>query len=86
MHFYNIDPTLAQPQMVIVPDVADMFMPILTGFLVPRAEAASSIEVLMEQIPAMFGDTKETDAVLGSAIVAGTEALKVNKTFNRTFF
>jgi len=63
--------------MVIVPDVADMFMPMLTGFLVPRAEAATSIEALMEQIPAMFADTKETEAVLGPAIVAGMEALKV---------
>jgi protein transport protein SEC24 len=56
-----------------------MFMPILTGFMVPRAEASASIEALMEQIPAMFADTKETDAVLGSAIVAGMEALKVCK-------
>jgi len=63
--------------MITVPDVADMFMPLLTGFLVPRSEAASSIEALMEKIPQIFADTKETDAVLGPAIVAGMEALKV---------
>ncbi|CAG7785386.1 unnamed protein product, partial [Allacma fusca] len=38
--------------MVIVPDVADMFMPLLKGFLVPRAEAINAIDNLMNQIPA----------------------------------
>ncbi|CAL8083625.1 unnamed protein product [Orchesella dallaii] len=78
VHFYNIDPALGQPQMVIVPDVADMFMPLLKGFLVPRAEAIDAVESLMEQIPALFGDTKETEAVLGPAVVAGMEALKAS--------
>jgi protein transport protein SEC24 len=64
--------------MVVVPDVADMFMPILDGFMVPRGEAVASIEALMIQIPQIFGDTKETEAVLGPAIQAGMEALKVS--------
>lgn len=63
--------------MVVVPDIADMFMPLLTGFLVPRAEAINSITSLMNLIPALFADTKETEAVLGPAIQAGMEALKV---------
>ncbi|CAG7838332.1 unnamed protein product [Allacma fusca] len=79
VHFYNIDSSLAQPQMVIVPDVADMFMPLLKGFLVPRAEAINAIDNLMNQIPAMFHDTKETDAVLGPAVQAGMEALKASE-------
>lgn len=78
VHFYNIDPVLGQPQMVIVPDVADMFMPLLRGFLVPCAEAVSAVDLLMEQIPVLFGDTKETEAVLGPAIVAGMEALRAS--------
>lgn len=78
VHFYNIDPSLGQPQMVIVPDVADMFMPLLRGFLVPCAEAVSAVDLLMEQIPVLFGDTKETEAVLGPAIVAGMEALRAS--------
>ncbi len=67
--------------MVVVPDVADMFMPILDGFMVPRGEAVDSIQTLMNQIPEIFGDTKETDAVLGPAIQAGMEALKVSSRF-----
>jgi len=79
VHFYNIDPNLAQPQMVIVPDVSDMFMPLLDGFMVPRSEAAAALETLLNQIPAMFGDTKETEGVLGAAIQAGMEALKASE-------
>jgi len=64
--------------MVIVPDVADMFMPILKGFLVPREQAMNSVDALMEKIPAIFANTKETEAVIGPAIQAGMEALKVS--------
>lgn len=36
------------------------------------------INSLLEQIPSMFGETRETETVLGPVIQAGTEALKVN--------
>ena len=32
---------------------------------------------LLEQIPVMFGDTRETEAILGPVIQAGLDALKV---------
>ena len=33
---------------------------------------------LMEQIPLMFGETRETETVLGPVIQAGKEAFKVS--------
>lgn len=36
------------------------------------------VNSLLEQIPSMFGETRETETVLGPVIQAGTEALKVN--------
>lgn len=36
------------------------------------------IDSLLEQIPTMFGETRETETVLGPVIQAGKEALKVN--------
>lgn len=63
--------------MVIVPDVLDMFMPILDGFFVPRGQAMASIESLMAQIPLMFADTKETEGTIAAGIQGGMEALKV---------
>lgn len=40
---------------------------------------------LLEQIPTMFGETRETETVLGPVIQAGMEALKVAFVFI-TFF
>lgn len=78
VHFYNISSGLAQPQMMVVGDVQDMFMPLLDGFLCNPEESGAVIDALMEQIPKMFVDTKETETVLHPAIQAGLEALKAS--------
>nr|XP_023659096.1 protein transport protein Sec24C-like isoform X3 [Paramormyrops kingsleyae] len=76
LHFYNVKSVLAQPQMLVVSDVADMFVPLLDGFLVRVAESRTVIHSLLDQIPAMFADTQETETVFGPVIQAGLEALK----------
>ncbi|XP_058809439.1 protein transport protein Sec24D-like [Phymastichus coffea] len=76
IQFYNCKANLAQPQMLYVSDVQDVFMPLLEGFLCDPEESESTIDSLMGQIPIMFGDTRETETMLGPAIQAGLEALK----------
>lgn len=78
VHFYNIKDTLAQPQMMVVGDTQEMFMPLLDGFLCDPEESAAVIDALMEQIPKMFGETRETETILLPAIQAGLEALKAS--------
>jgi len=68
---------LAAPQMVIVGDVHEMFMPLLDGFLADPVESEAVIDQLMEEIPRQFADTRETETILLPAIQAGLEALKV---------
>ncbi|XP_076618256.1 COPII coat complex component secretory 24CD [Colletes latitarsis] len=75
VHFYNINSCLAQPQMMVVGDIQDVFMPLLDGFLCDIEESESVIDSLMTQIPAMFADTRETETILAPAIRAGLEAL-----------
>lgn len=65
--------------MMVVGDVQEMFMPLLDGFLCDVEESSAVIDSLMEQIPAMFTETRDTEVVLLPAIQAGLEALKVNK-------
>lgn len=77
VHFYNIKGTLAQPQMMIVGDTQEMFMPLLDGFLCDVEESAAVIDSLMQQIPTMFAETRDTEIVMLPAIQAGLEALKV---------
>lgn len=69
---------MGQPQMMVVPDVNEMFVPLVDGFLVGLDESEMVIDSLLEQIPQMFADTRETDVVLGPVITAGLEALKVS--------
>ena len=63
--------------MLVVGDVQDMFVPLVDGLLVDVSEAEAVIDSLLEQLPLLFSDTRETEVALGPAIQAGMEALKV---------
>uniref|UniRef100_A0A0B8RP72 Protein transport protein Sec24C-like n=1 Tax=Philothamnus irregularis TaxID=1899461 RepID=A0A0B8RP72_9SAUR len=76
LHFYNVKRSLAQPQMMVVSDIADMFVPLLDGFLVKVNESRTVFTSLLDQIPEMFADTRETETVFAPVIQAGVEALK----------
>lgn len=56
-----------------------MFMPLLDGFLADPEESEGLIDQLMEQIPIMYGETRETETILMPAIQAGMEALKASE-------
>lgn len=43
LHFYNVKSTLAQPQMMVVSDTAEVFLPLLDGFLVNFHESRAVI-------------------------------------------
>uniref|UniRef100_A0A8C0BXZ3 SEC24 homolog C, COPII coat complex component n=1 Tax=Buteo japonicus TaxID=224669 RepID=A0A8C0BXZ3_9AVES len=85
LHFYNVKSSLAQPQMMVVSDVADMFVPLLDGFLVNVNESRTVIASLLDQIPEMFADTRETETVFAPVIQAGLEALKAAECSGKLF-
>ncbi|XP_015976573.2 protein transport protein Sec24C isoform X3 [Rousettus aegyptiacus] len=85
LHFYNVKSSLAQPQMMVVSDVADMFVPLLDGFLVNVNESRAVITSLLDQIPEMFADTRETETVFAPVIQAGMEALKAAECAGKLF-
>ena len=49
-----------------VGDVGDMFVPLSEGFFVSPEDSEAVIDSLMETIPQMFGETKETLVFGGS--------------------
>lgn len=51
LHFYNVKSSLAQPQMLVVSDVSDMFVPLLDGFLVNVNESRLVIERWVSERP-----------------------------------
>uniref|UniRef100_A0A6Q2XR59 SEC24 homolog D, COPII coat complex component n=1 Tax=Esox lucius TaxID=8010 RepID=A0A6Q2XR59_ESOLU len=85
LHFYNVKSALAQPQMMVVSDMAEMFVPLLDGFLVNFQESCSVINNLLDQIPDMFADTNESETVFAPVIQAGVEALKAAECSGKLF-
>ncbi|KAM3857722.1 protein transport protein Sec24D [Diretmus argenteus] len=85
LHFYNVKSALAQPQMMVVSDTAEMFVPLLDGFLVNYHESRAVIYNLLDQIPDMFADTNESETVFAPVIQAGVEALKAAECSGKLF-
>ncbi|KAM6949613.1 protein transport protein Sec24D [Aplochiton taeniatus] len=85
LHFYNVKSALAQPQMMVVSDTAEMFLPLLDGFLVNYADSRAVICNLLDQIPDMFADTNESETVFAPVIQAGVEALKAAECSGKLF-
>ncbi|XP_053767877.1 protein transport protein Sec24D isoform X2 [Desmodus rotundus] len=76
LHFFNVKSSLAQPQMMVVTDVSEVFVPLLDGLLVNYQESQSVIHNLLDQIPEMFADSGENETVFAPIVQAGVEALK----------
>jgi len=76
INFYNCNKNLAQPQQMTVGDVDDMFVPLVEGLLVSVKESEAVIDSLLEQIPKLYAETRETETILGPVIQAGKEAFK----------
>ncbi|KAL6036357.1 hypothetical protein STEG23_004438, partial [Scotinomys teguina] len=72
LHFFNVKSNLAQPQMMVVTDVGEVFVPLLDGFLVNYQDSQSVIHNLLDQIPEMFADSNENETVFAPVIQADT--------------
>ncbi|WCJ18657.1 Sec23/Sec24 protein transport family protein [Euphorbia peplus] len=76
IHFYNLKRALQQPLMLIVPDVQDVYTPLQTDVIVPVSECRQHLELLLESIPSMFGNSKTAESAFGAAIKAAFLAMK----------
>ncbi|KAI8147373.1 Sec23/Sec24 trunk domain-containing protein [Fennellomyces sp. T-0311] len=77
VHFYNLSSSLDQAQMMVVPDVNDMFLPLSSdSFFVDPLESRDVIETLLDSLPTLFTENRAQTAVFGSAIKGGLLALQ----------
>ena len=76
INFYNCNAALAQPQQMTVGDLEDMFVPLAEGLMVDVAESEAVVDSLLQSIPAMFSENRETETMLGPVLQAGKEAFK----------
>ncbi|XP_063775067.1 protein transport protein Sec24B isoform X2 [Pseudophryne corroboree] len=68
VHFYNLQEGLSQPQMLIVSDVDEIFLPMPDGLLVNLHESLELVKDLLTALPSMFTNTRETHSALGPAL------------------
>lgn len=69
LHFYSLKPGQSQPQMVVVPEVADPFVPCLPeDLLVNLSESRRQVDQLLDALPAMFSPASAAAAVAANRI------------------
>ncbi|KAJ1977592.1 COPII coat Sec23p-Sfb3p heterodimer component [Dimargaris xerosporica] len=76
VHFYNLSPELEQPQMLVCPDIQNVFVPIHHGFLVDPQESRDVIEGLLDALPTMFTENRVTESAFGAVAQACQMALQ----------
>ncbi|XP_048190038.1 protein transport protein Sec24A isoform X2 [Perognathus longimembris pacificus] len=70
IHFYSLQEGLSQPQMLIVSDIEDVFVPMPENLLVNLNESKELVQDLLKTLPQMFTKTLETQSALGPALQA----------------
>lgn len=68
LHFYNLDSSLEQAQMLIMADTEDPFIPISHGMLVDPWESRRVIEGLLRDLPRLYANTTAGEVALGAAL------------------
>ncbi|XP_010547070.1 PREDICTED: protein transport protein Sec24-like At3g07100 [Tarenaya hassleriana] len=70
IHFYNMKCSLSQPQMMVVSDLDDIFVPLPDDLLVNLSESKSVVEAFLDSLPVMFQDNVNMESAFGPALKA----------------
>lgn len=70
IHFYNMKSSLTQPQMMVVSDLDDIFVPLPDDLLVNLSESRSVVEAFLDSLPSMFQDNMNVESAFGPALKA----------------
>ncbi|KAL6502874.1 Protein transport protein Sec24A [Orobanche hederae] len=76
IHFYNMkasdamQSSLTQPQMMVVSDLDDVFVPLPDDLLVNLSESRNVVEAFLDSLPSLFEDTMNLESAFGPALKA----------------
>jgi protein transport protein SEC24 len=70
IHFYNMRAGLSAPQMMVVPEIEEPFVPLPDELLVNLSESRTQVERLLDTIPASFSNNQKVDSAMGPALQA----------------
>lgn len=75
LHFYNFSEALEEPEMLVVADLEDVFLPQPVNLLANLTRSMDRIKTLLEKLPDMFKDTVNVNNALGPALQAAFKML-----------
>ncbi|KAH9619758.1 hypothetical protein KSS87_018487 [Heliosperma pusillum] len=67
-----LESTLTQPQMMVMSDVDDVFLPLPDDLLVNLSESRNVVESFLDSLPSMFQDTSNVESAFGPALKAAS--------------
>ncbi|XP_073388243.1 protein transport protein SEC24 A [Physcomitrium patens] len=70
LHSYNLKSSLTQPQMLVIADLDDPFLPLPDDMLVNLSESRTVVNVLLDSLPLMFENNINVESALGPALKA----------------
>ncbi|KAM0865788.1 hypothetical protein ACQ4PT_043047 [Festuca glaucescens] len=70
LHFHNFKSSLSQPQMMVVADLDDVFLPLPDDLLVNLVDSREVVETFLDSLPNMFHDNVNLESALGPALKA----------------
>lgn len=70
LHFYSLKSALTQPQMMVVADLDDPFLPMPDDLLVNLSESRAVVDTLLNSLPSMFKDNLNVESAVGPALRA----------------
>lgn len=77
VHYYNLGSDLSQPQMLVVSDLKELFVPLPDNLLVNLQESRSVVEVFLDNLPEMFAKNPVVmQSCLGPALKAAFTVMK----------
>lgn len=66
----HLQSSLTQPQMLVVSDLDDIFIPLPDDLLVNLSESRSVVETFLDSLPTMFQDNVNLESAFGPALKA----------------
>ncbi|KAI8076525.1 uncharacterized protein B0P05DRAFT_142240 [Gilbertella persicaria] len=75
LHFYNLNNKFSDPQMLVVSDLDDIYLPSPSDLLVNLTESIQTIRTLLEKLPDMFKDSVNVNNALGTGLQAAFKLL-----------
>ncbi|XP_060195589.1 protein transport protein SEC24 A [Lycium barbarum] len=70
VHFYNMKSSLTQPQMMVMSDLEDVFVPLPDDLLVNLSESRTVVDAFLDSLPSMFQDNVNVESAFGPALRA----------------